>query len=81
VDFDWAWNKVKECILDNFAGEPEHGVFSPSVQNTLYLAEKQVLDTIPEVNDTYMIHIVFPSQSVPEIYRFIFNFRRYPPSI
>jgi urate oxidase len=49
VDFDKTWYKIKQCILNNFAGEPQKGILSPSVQNTLYLTEKTVLDLIPEV--------------------------------
>lgn len=49
VDFDKAWKAVRQCILNNFAGEPEAGVLSPSVQHTLYLTEKEVLDIIPQV--------------------------------
>lgn len=51
VDFDAAWNAVKDCIIDKFAGNPETGIFSPSVQNTLYLAEKMVLDKVPQVRE------------------------------
>jgi urate oxidase len=49
VDYDLAWNTVKDCILDAFAGPPQTGVFSPSVQNTLYLAQKNVLERIPQM--------------------------------
>jgi len=41
---------VKDCVLDAFAGSPETGVFSPSVQNTLYLAQKKVLEMIPQMS-------------------------------
>jgi urate oxidase len=40
---------VKECILDKFAGPPDTGIFSPSVQNTLYLAERMILDKVEQV--------------------------------
>ncbi|KRT84431.1 hypothetical protein AMK59_640, partial [Oryctes borbonicus] len=50
VDFDAAWDAVKDCIIDKFAGHPETGVFSPSVQNTLYLVEKMVLDKVPQIS-------------------------------
>jgi hypothetical protein len=40
---------VKDCILDQFAGPPDTGVFSPSVQNTLYLAERMILDKVEQV--------------------------------
>lgn len=49
VNFDQVWQMVKDCILDKFAGPPETGVFSPSVQNTLYLAEKQILERVKQV--------------------------------
>lgn len=49
VDFDQVWQIVKDCILDKFAGPPDTGLFSPSVQNTLYLAEKMVLDKVQQV--------------------------------
>jgi urate oxidase len=44
-----TWNKVKNAILKVFAGPADKGIYSPSVQNTLHLAEKLVLDTIPEI--------------------------------
>lgn len=50
VDYDKSWEHVKYCILHNFAGDLDYGVYSPSVQNTLYLAEKQVLEEIEDVN-------------------------------
>ncbi|CAG7828744.1 unnamed protein product [Allacma fusca] len=50
VDYDHAWNTVRDCILDAFAGPPETGIFSPSVQNTLYLAQKKVLEEIPQMS-------------------------------
>ncbi|KAG6443992.1 hypothetical protein O3G_MSEX003127 [Manduca sexta] len=49
VDFDDAWLTVKDAILDKFAGPPDTGVYSPSVQHTLYQAEKVVLEKVPEV--------------------------------
>ncbi|CAD7079326.1 unnamed protein product [Hermetia illucens] len=54
VDFCQCWNKVKDVILTTFAGDPNVGVSSPSVQNTLYKAEKTVLDSIPQVGSISM---------------------------
>ncbi|KOB65966.1 Uricase, partial [Operophtera brumata] len=48
ADFDNAWLTVKDAILDKFAGPPDIGVYSPSVQHTLYQAEKVVLEKVPE---------------------------------
>lgn len=50
VDFDAAWNAVRDSVIDCFAGPPDEGIFSPSVQNTLYLAEKMALDKVPQVS-------------------------------
>lgn len=50
MDYDKAWEIVKHCILHNFAGDLDKGVQSPSVQNTLYLAEKDALEQIKSIN-------------------------------
>lgn len=39
VDFCRAFNTVESAILDNFAGPNEVGLFSASVQKTLYDAQ------------------------------------------
>lgn len=70
VDFDFCWNKVKHCILNTFAGETEKGIFSPSVQNTLYLAEKLVLESIPEI---FSIDMTMPNK-----HYFNFDFSKFP---
>ncbi|XP_065083643.1 uricase [Ochlerotatus camptorhynchus] len=70
VDFDFCWNKVKQCILNTFAGETEKGIFSPSVQNTLYLAEKLALESIPEISSIDM--------TMPNKHYFNFDFSKFP---
>ncbi|KAG5312326.1 URIC Uricase, partial [Acromyrmex insinuator] len=54
VDFDGAWHMVKECILQNFAGPPDTGIHSLSVQNTLYLIEKCILDKVKQISSIEM---------------------------
>lgn len=49
IDFDVTWGVVKEIILKNFAGDPVDGVPSPSVQNTIYLSQKDILAAVPQV--------------------------------
>lgn len=49
ADFDNAWLTVKDAILDKFAGPADIGIYSPSVQHTLYQAEKTVLEKVSEV--------------------------------
>jgi urate oxidase len=50
---------VKICILRNFAGDLDEGIPSPSVQHTLYLAEKDALQQINEIN---MIEMTLPNK-------------------
>ncbi|XP_030384888.1 uricase [Scaptodrosophila lebanonensis] len=50
LEFGGAWQTVKNIILKNFAGDPNVGTSSPSVQHTLYLTEKEVLDVLPQVS-------------------------------
>ncbi|XP_002740301.1 uricase-like [Saccoglossus kowalevskii] len=58
LDFDRAVETVKAIILDNFAGPPDTGVYSPSVQNTMYLAQKQSFQKVPQISE---IEIVMPN--------------------
>lgn len=41
---------VKETIIEKFAGPYDSGVYSPSVQKTLYETQCLVLDRVPEVS-------------------------------
>lgn len=50
MDFDQTWTTIKEIILKNFAGDPVEGVPSPSVQNTIYLSQKDILAAVKEVS-------------------------------
>ncbi|XP_071629829.1 uricase-like [Temnothorax longispinosus] len=54
VDFDRVWDMVKECIMQNFAGPPDTGIYSPSVQNTLYLTEKCILNKVKQIRSIEM---------------------------
>lgn len=54
LDFDAAWNAVKDSIIENFAGDPEDGVYSPSVQHTLYEVEIDALNKIPQMESIVM---------------------------
>ncbi|XP_026179468.1 uricase [Mastacembelus armatus] len=59
VDFNAAWECVKETITERFAGPYDRGEFSPSVQKTLYDTQVLVLNRVPEVDE---IEIVMPNQ-------------------
>ncbi|KAM8705187.1 hypothetical protein ACLKA7_009616 [Drosophila subpalustris] len=55
LNFIQTWETVRDTVLSNFAGDPKVGIASPSVQHTLYLTEKQVLDTLPQVAVVSMV--------------------------
>ncbi|KAJ7986712.1 hypothetical protein DPEC_G00342740 [Dallia pectoralis] len=59
VNFDGAWNSIKETIIEKFAGPYDRGEYSTSVQKTLYDTQVIVLDRVPEVEE---IEIVMPNQ-------------------
>uniref|UniRef100_A0A1Y1MX98 Uricase n=2 Tax=Photinus pyralis TaxID=7054 RepID=A0A1Y1MX98_PHOPY len=73
VDFDDVWITIKNCIFDKFAGPPDKGIFSPSVQNTLYLAEKMALDKIPQISRIQM--------QMPNKHYLNVDMSKFPPSI
>lgn len=61
LDFDKTWNTVKEIILRNFAGDVVEGKASPSVQNTIYLSQQDILKEIDQVNISQPIRNPFTS--------------------
>lgn len=64
LDFDKLWESVRKQILETFT---DH--FSPSVQNTLYLMGKAVLEKHPEVE---RIHF-----SLPNRHHILYNLERF----
>ena len=48
-----------KTILLKFAGEPIKGAFSPSVQQTMYQTETEILQLVPQIN---WIHMVMPNK-------------------
>ncbi|XP_078075116.1 uricase [Mustelus asterias] len=59
INFDAAWNSVKESIIETFAGPYDTGIYSPSVQNTLYEAQCLSLSRVPEMEE---IEIAMPNK-------------------
>jgi urate oxidase len=43
INYDKSFELVRLCILRNFAGDLDRGIPSPSVQHTLYNAEKEAM--------------------------------------
>uniref|UniRef100_A0ACD5VVE7 Uncharacterized protein n=1 Tax=Avena sativa TaxID=4498 RepID=A0ACD5VVE7_AVESA len=47
--FTQRYQDLKKVLADTFFGPPDVGVYSPSVQNTLYLMGKEVLTRFPDI--------------------------------
>lgn len=43
ANYQRSWEAVKKVLMDTFFGSPPTGVYSPSVQHTLYQMAKAVL--------------------------------------
>ncbi|CRK89803.1 CLUMA_CG003441, isoform A [Clunio marinus] len=69
IDYDKSWEVVKHCILKNFAGDLVCGTPSPSVQHTLYTAEKEALERVPAINTIEM--------TMPNKHYFAFDFSKF----
>merc|ERR1712025_1422867 len=69
-DFDEAFETVREAILRGFAGPADVGVFSPSVQNTQNIIQKDILNRIPEIEKI--------SLSMPNAHYFDYDFSKFP---
>lgn len=54
IDFCNTWNTVEQSILRNFAGDLDEGIPSPSVQNTIYITEKDVLEKVKDIKSIKM---------------------------
>ncbi|BBN20055.1 urate oxidase [Marchantia polymorpha subsp. ruderalis] len=69
LDYNETHAKVKNILLSTFFGPSRGGVYSPSVQNTLYLMAKEVLLRVPEIESVYlnMPNIHFLPVNMPSI--------------
>lgn len=54
IDFGRTWITVIKVIKDNFSGPADSGIYSPSVQHTLYKIIKDVLLQLSEVSQMKM---------------------------
>eukprot|EP00088_Acartia_fossae_P052184 TRINITY_DN5880_c0_g1_i13.p1 TRINITY_DN5880_c0_g1~~TRINITY_DN5880_c0_g1_i13.p1 ORF type:complete len:303 (-),score=65.14 TRINITY_DN5880_c0_g1_i13:87-995(-) len=70
VDFCAIYSRVKNTILDVFAGPADKGIYSPSVQQTQFLTQKKILLANPEIEDVKM--------SMPNRHYFPVDFSKFP---
>ncbi|CAM6084586.1 unnamed protein product [Calypogeia fissa] len=52
--YEEAYMAVKGALMSKFYGPTRGGVYSPSVQNTLYTMAKEALAKVPEVESIYL---------------------------
>lgn len=52
--FDTAYEAGRAGMLDEFFGPPKGGIYSPSVQYTLFRMGKSVLDKVPEAASVFL---------------------------
>lgn len=56
--FTSAFSAAKAALTETFFGPPHGGVYSPSVQRTLFLMGRAILDRVPEVKE---VHLKLPN--------------------
>ncbi|KAF5799095.1 putative factor independent urate hydroxylase [Helianthus annuus] len=58
LQFTEKYLRVKKVLMDTFFGPPKEGVYSPSVQATLYDMAKAVLGRFPDISS---VHLKMPN--------------------
>lgn len=70
LDFDRAWSAVQSSVLDVFAGPPKTGVFSPSVQKTLYETQKTAMAKVPQISEMKI--------ELPNVHAYAVDYAKFP---
>lgn len=70
LDFDRASSEVKDSILYQFAGPSDTGLYSPSVQKTLYDAQKMAMARVPQINEIDI--------ELPNVHAYEYDFSKFP---
>lgn len=73
LDFCKAYNEVERAIEDNFAGPSDSGIFSASVQKTLYDTQVQALKSVGQMDKIYV--------AMPNKHYFTIDLSRFPKSV
>uniref|UniRef100_A0A8D2NYK3 Uricase n=1 Tax=Zosterops lateralis melanops TaxID=1220523 RepID=A0A8D2NYK3_ZOSLA len=58
-DFNCIWKKIRECILEAFAGPPDCGEYSPSYQKTVNCIQMFVLSRVSQVSSFLLMMFYF----------------------
>ncbi|CAK9875220.1 unnamed protein product [Sphagnum jensenii] len=70
ADYQKTYREVKDILVSTFFGPPREGIYSPSVQKTLYEMAQAVLSRFPEIESVYLnmpnIHFLPVNMPTPE---------------
>ena len=69
LDFDEVFGKVRDTVLDVFAGPADTGIYSASVQNSQFLTQKRILELVPEIEKVAI--------EMPNVHYFGFDFSKF----
>eukprot|EP01117_Protostelium_nocturnum_P014071 TRINITY_DN5316_c0_g1_i2.p1 TRINITY_DN5316_c0_g1~~TRINITY_DN5316_c0_g1_i2.p1 ORF type:complete len:227 (+),score=80.11 TRINITY_DN5316_c0_g1_i2:366-1046(+) len=73
VDFTKIYERVKQIAVETFAGNPQAGTYSPSVQQTLYMAGEKALQEIPELETIFF--------SLPNVHFYPVDFKNWKTNL
>jgi urate oxidase len=70
IDYDGIWNKARETVLKNWAGDIIAGAYKSSTQFSAQEAQRSILEAIPEIKSVNM--------NLPNLLYVNFDFSRFP---
>jgi urate oxidase len=70
LDFTRAREQVRQAVLDEFAGPADVGIFSPSVQKTIYDTQKRAMTFVPQISKMYI--------ELPNVHAYEYDFSKFP---
>ena len=70
LNFDRAWETVRDAVMEVFAGNPDTGIFSPSVQKTIYDFQKLALSKVPQMEEVYV--------ELPNVHAYEYDLGKFP---
>ena len=65
VNFNAVWEQAYTAVLETFSGPADTGVYSSSVQHTMYLADKRILEEHKEIETVEM--------NMPNLHFFLYD--------
>ncbi|ELT87839.1 hypothetical protein CAPTEDRAFT_160432 [Capitella teleta] len=70
LDFGRAREAVRKAVLDEFSGPADVGVYSPSVQKTIFDTQKRALAIVPQISEM--------SIELPNVHAYEYDLSKFP---